>query len=61
MTTTYSVRFNYTMFVNFEPVTVCDGWEDFNTLEEAQAAVKAWEANTDVMEPYATIQEFPKL
>lgn len=57
MTTIYRVRFNYTMFINFEPVEVCDGWEEFKTLEEAQNAAQEWEATGYLTDPYATIQE----
>lgn len=58
MAIVYRVRFNYTMFINSEPVDVCDGWEEFKTLEEAQAAVKKWEATEYLTDPYATIHEF---
>lgn len=58
MTLIYRVRYNYTMFINSEPVDVCDGWEEFKTLEEAQAAVKEWEAKEYPMGTYATIHEF---
>lgn len=58
MAIVYRVRFNYTMFINSEPVDVCDGWEEFKTLEEAQAAVEKWEAKEYPMGTYATIHEF---
>lgn len=60
MATTYCVRYTYTMFINNKPVDVCDGWDEFDNLEDAQVAAKEWESKTYVYAPRAIIQQFPK-